>query len=218
MPSRRLTTAMLLGMGLAFVLGGSVLCQEKPPLPREEGGAPPEAKAPPPDHPPAPPSDHPPGRGPGAMRRHRQAADPAGPPAALPKRPGRFDPRGPRGRMHPAGPPRWPFHNWDALESTDPEMYKLLKQDYDLERRTRELAVQYRRASGQYRAAIRKQLEKLIDEHFQVRQDRRLLELKRLEEELERLRTAIRRRDEARQTLVHDRVKELLGDEDDLDF
>lgn len=213
MSPRRLTTAMLLGIGLASVLRGPVLCQEKPPLPRPGEGDPPNVEAPPPDYPL--------GLGPGpqgAMRRHRQGPDPAKPPAAVPNRPGRFDPRGPRGPVHSAGPPRWPFHNWDTLESTDPEMYKLLKEDYDLERRTRELAIQYRRASGQQRPAIREQLEKLIDEHFQVRQERRLLELKRLEEELERLREAIQRRDETRQTLVRDRVKELLGDEDDLDF
>jgi len=225
MPPGRLTTALLLGIGLAFLLSGSAWCREKPPLAREEGGDPPEAEAHPPDHPPDRPLDRPAarppgrGRGPqGAIRGYRQAADPARPRVAGPNRPGRFDPRGPRGRMHPAGPPRWPFHNWDALERTDPEMYKLLKQDSDLERRTRELAIQYRRASGEQRPEIRRELEKLVAEHFQVRQDRRLLELKRLEEELARLREAIQRRDDARQTLVHDRVLELLGEEDDLDF
>ncbi len=213
MSPRRLTTAMLLGIGLASVLSGTALCQDVSPPARAEGGAAPKVEAPPPDFPPGP------GPGPqGPMRRHRQAAEPAGPPGAKPNRPGRFDPRGPRGRMHPAGPPRWPFRNWDALERTDPEMYKLLKEDYDLERRTRELAIQYRRATGQQRPAIREQLEKLADKHFQARQERRLLELKRLEEELKRLREAIRRRDEARETLVGERVSELLGDEDDLDF
>ena len=211
MSSRRLTAAMLLGIGLASVLSGSALCQDVPPLPRAEAGDALNKEAPPPDFPPGP--------GPqGPMRRHRQAASPPGPPAAMPNRPGRFDPRGPRGPMHPAGPPRWPFHNWDALERTDPEMYKLLTEDYELERRTRELAIQYRRASGERRAEIREQLKESVDKHFQVRQERRLLELKRLEEELQRLREAIQRRDESRKTLVGERVLELLGDENDLDF
>ena len=96
-------------------------------------------------------------------------------------------------------------------------MYKLLREDYDMERRTRELAIQYRRASAERRAQIREQLEDLVDSHFQVRQERRLLELKRLEEELKRLREAITRRDEARETLVGERVSELLGEED-VDF
>jgi hypothetical protein len=110
------------------------------------------------------------------------------------------------------------------LERTDPEMYALLKQDYELERRTRELAIQYRRASGGApsagwsRSEIRKHLGELVDEHFQVRQERRRLELKRLEEELKRLREAIQSRDESRETLVGERVTELLGEEDDLDF
>ena len=213
MSPRRLTAAMLLGIGLASVLSGTVLCQDVPPLPRAEAGDEPRTEAPPPDFPPGP--------GPGpqrSMRRHRQPPDPAGPPAAMPNRPGRFDPRGPRGPMHPAGPPRWPFHNWDALERTDPEMYKLLTEDYELERRTRELAIQYRRASGEQRAEIREQIKESVDKHFQARQERRLLELKRLEEELKRLREAIQRRDDARETLVGERVLELLGEEGDLDF
>jgi len=213
MSPRRLTAAMLLGIGLASALSGTALCQDVPPLPRAETGDEPRTEAPPPEFNPGP------GLGPqGAMRRHRQAAHPAGPPGAKPNRPGRFDPRGPRGRMHPAGPPRWPFHNWDALERTDPEMYKLLKKDSELERQTRELAIQYRRASGEQRAEIREQLKESVDKHFQVRQERRLLELKRLEAELKRLREAIERRDEARETLVGDRVLELLGEEDGLDF
>jgi hypothetical protein len=97
-------------------------------------------------------------------------------------------------------------------------MYALLRRDYEMERRTRELAIQYRRASRVRRAAIRDQLEKAVDEHFQVRQERRALELKRLEEELQRLRDAIKQRDEARETLVDDRVADLLGEDDALDF
>lgn len=96
-------------------------------------------------------------------------------------------------------------------------MYKLLKKDNDLERQTRELAIQYRRAPADQRDVLKKQLEELVEEHFGVRQQRRQLELKRLEQELDRLRTALQRRNEARQQIVKQRTGQLLG-ENDLDF
>ena len=74
------------------------------------------------------------------------------------------------------------------MKDRDPEMYKVLKEDRDLEHRTRELAMQYRRASSDERTKIKQQLEETVNKHFDVRQQRRTLELKRLEGELQRLR------------------------------
>ena len=116
------------------------------------------------------------------------------------------------------GPPRWPHQNWNDLQKNDPEMYKWLSADRDLDARARQTAFQYRRAPGGERAAIREKLEQLLGEHFEVRQQRRLLELKRLEEELERLREAIDLRKEARKELVGKRLRQLIGEEQGLDF
>ena len=96
-------------------------------------------------------------------------------------------------------------------------MYKLLKEDRGLERWTREVAIQYQRAPNKQKEVIRAELDGLVNKHFEVRQQRRLLELKRLEEELKRLRDAIDQRNEAREELVGKRVSELLG-EKELDF
>ncbi len=151
----------------------------------------------------------PPSKRPGPLRER------PGPPAARSgDRPGP-PPQG--GPGHPGGPPRWPHRNWDSLEKSDPEMYKLLKADDDLERETRELAMQYRRAPGDQRAAIKKEMQGTVKKHFEVRQQRRQLELQRLEEELERLSTALKNRSEAQQEIVNQRVKQLLG-ENDLEF
>ena len=92
------------------------------------------------------------------------------------------------------------------------------EEDYALDRQERELAMQYRRAPAGQRAAIKERLDELVDKHFEVRQERRLLELKRLEEELNRLREAIDRRNEARKELVGKRISELVGEENELDF
>lgn len=141
-----------------------------------------------------------PGRGPGAGNR------PGSPEAPGPHRFGR-----------PGGPPRWPHHNWDAIEKADPEMYELLKGDHDIEQQTRELAIQYRRAPAEQKPEIKKEIKKLVNEHFQLRQQRRELELKRLDEELKRLREAFEARNDAREVIVGKRVAELLG-EREIDF
>ena len=117
----------------------------------------------------------------------------------------------------PFGPP-WPQGDWAAMERNDPEMFELIQQDYRLERESRDLALQYRDAPEDRREAIRGKLQEAVAQHFESRQERRLLELKRLEEELGRLRESIDKRKEARDDIVHRRVGELLGDDDPLRF
>ncbi len=120
--------------------------------------------------------------------------------------------------MMPGQPPRWPHADWQSLQQNDPEMYKLLQADNDLERQSQELAVQYRQAPKDQQEAIKQKLEKAVTEHFEARQQRRLLELKRLEEELKRLRDSIDKRKEAQPQIVNRRVSELLGLQDEPQF
>ncbi len=117
-----------------------------------------------------------------------------------------------------SGPPRWPHGDWQSMEQNDPEMHKLLQADFNLAIQSQELAVQYRQAPQDQREAIKQKLEKTITEHFEARQQRRLLELQRLEEELKRLRESIDKRKEAQAQIIQRRVSELLGLEDDTQF
>jgi hypothetical protein len=105
-----------------------------------------------------------------------------------------------------------------TLEKSDPEMYKLVKADMDLERQSRELAMQYRRASSDERAKLKDKIKELVAKHFDVRQERRALELKRLETQLQKLRENIERRKQARDKLVDQRVSELVGREEEIEF
>ena len=91
MPPTRLTAAMLLGIGLALMLSGTVLCQDHPtmlrtvpggavpPPARAEAVEKPEAKAPPPKFPlgPRPMPQR-------SVRRHLQPPSPPGPPVPIP--------------------------------------------------------------------------------------------------------------------------------------
>ena len=222
MSIRRFIAVTLLGAGLGLSLPGSIWAEEDPPPAAD--GAEQGAR----ERDPAPPG---PPEGPREERRgefRRRGPSEAGPfrpgPGGGPGRLGRPGPmgppeqRGPYRMRYPGGPPRWPFHDWDALEKSDPEMHRLLRDDYELEFRCRELVMQYRRAPAEQRGGVRRQLKDLVDRHFDVRQQRRLLEVKRLEEELQRLREAINQRNEAREELVGERISELLGDETEPKF
>ena len=164
------------------------------------------------------------------------------------QRPGADRPRPPRGddneqlggdRPHPPGenarrpdglqgpgrpdvdqppPPRWPRGELEALRESDPEMFTLMKQDMELDRQSRDLVQQYRKASPPQREKIKAQVVEIVNKHFDVRQQRRALELKRLEEELQRLRDSVEHRTKARKELVDKRVSELLGPEDQTGF
>jgi hypothetical protein len=136
-------------------------------------------------------------------------------------------PRGPRGDRQELSPPglpgmgvpgRGPFQDWASLEKNDPDMFKLIKQKMALERQTRDLADSYRQASTAKRESIKKEVEKLVDQQFEVRQQIRQMDLKRFEEELQRLRDAIERRNKARKEIVEKRVTELLGPDEDVGF
>jgi len=237
MPKKQTSIALASSVALWLLLGSALRAAEeaagKEAPPRPEIGEPflpsPPAKLPRPEmegpRPRGPRQGPGPGRPGDFLPRRGLQTQPPGPiPGSPPDRPGpgkRFG--GPdqpgRGRPdHPGGPPRWPHHDWDALQKNDPQMYKLLLADRDYERRTRELAVQYRRAPATQRAAIKQKLEETLGRHFEVRQQRRLLELKRLEEELKRLREAIDLRNDARDELIGKRISQLLGEDEGLEF
>ncbi len=106
----------------------------------------------------------------------------------------------------------------EELKQFDPEMYELEKSDADLERQTFEMSQRYRLSPRDQQEAVKKQISELVQKHFDVRQQRRQLQLKRLQEDLERLRAAMDRRNEIRAEIIERRVTELTGKTSDLDF
>jgi F0F1-type ATP synthase membrane subunit b/b' len=104
------------------------------------------------------------------------------------------------------------------MATSDPEMYKLTKEDAELDRQSQDLAVQYRQAPPEKRDQIRQQVEKVVNRHFEVRQERRLLELKRIKEQLQSFQEAVDRRTKARKELVERRISDLLGSEERTKF
>lgn len=220
----RLTFAVILGAATWLLAGNAVQSADSPAKPKalqerpqisddfQPGDAPPAG-------PRRPPGPRPRGEG------FDNPPPPAGPgprPEGFPQHPGPLEPGpgpgGPPGLAHPPGAPRWPHEDWESLQKNDPEMYKLLQEDRDLERQARELAMQYRQAPKDQKKDLQQELEGLVTKHFEARQKRRELELKRLEQELQRLRDSIDQRSKAREEIVKRRVSELLGLNDELRF
>ena len=83
---------------------------------------------------------------------------------------------------------------------------------------TLDLAGQFRSAKPAEREKLRADLAVSVDKHFEVRQQRRELQLRRMEEELKRLRGAIELRHKGREQIVQKRLRELVGDPQDLVF
>lgn len=153
--------------------------------------------------------------------------------------PGRGGPKGPGGGGFPpgsggipgaggggrygGGPPgpggmRGPGMDWEQLRRDDPEMFELMKSDQDMEGQEFELAEQLRKAKGEQRDALKKQIQEVVQKHFDVRQKRRQLNLTRIEQDLQRMRDELKRREEARESIIKRRTMELVGDRDELDF
>jgi hypothetical protein len=147
-------------------------------------------------------------RGPGGPQGDRSRSDRPGP--------GDRSPSPDFGRPVPGGA-RQPNDFQDPrgrMPQVDPEMQKLLEADFNLDRESHKLAEEFRHASKDKQDDIKKNLQEIVTKQFVGRQERRTLELKRLEDEIKRIRESIDKRNDGKQQIVDRRVSELLGQDD----
>ena len=105
---------------------------------------------------------------------------------------------------------RSPVRMWE----NDPEMQRLLEVDASLDRQSQELAEEFRHGPKDKQAEVKKKLEDIVTRQFEARQERRGLELKRLEDEIKRIQTSIDKRNAIKKQIVDRRVSEVLGQDD----
>lgn len=102
---------------------------------------------------------------------------------------------------------------------THPEFKKLVEEELRLERQSRELVRQAKNEKDlQKKDVLREELRKVVEQHFVVKQERRLYELKLLEERIQELRIQIERRNERKDLIIERRMMDLIGTEEDLQF
>jgi len=108
---------------------------------------------------------------------------------------------------------------------SDPELMKLDAKDKEFQQKTYELAEQIKRMRMMGDRVDKSKLDELIRdledavaEHFEVRQARRKLKLKRLQQELAKAKEAIDKREKNREAIIERHITELIGREEELDF
>jgi hypothetical protein len=113
------------------------------------------------------------------------------------------------------------------MRRQDPDLVK----EAELDRKIQELCGAYRNSPADPRDSattpgpvppsreeLKKQIDKLVTELFDLRQERRQKELKRFEEQIKRLRETIEKREKSKADIIERHVKELLGQDDDTRF
>jgi hypothetical protein len=102
-------------------------------------------------------------------------------------------------------------------QSADPELDKVVAEESRLERETASLVAAYSRADdNQKRDKIKADLSTLLEKQFDAQQKRRDVEVSRIEAQLKKLRDLMRKRSEARQSIVDKRLDQLLRDAEGL--
>ncbi|MEN6449494.1 MAG: hypothetical protein ABFC96_03300 [Thermoguttaceae bacterium] len=137
------------------------------------------------------------GQSPADDRPTHEDLGPAGPPEGGPPEPPRDGFGGPPGgERQPGFGPRGPGENLAAIKNSNPELYKLIKKENDLDRRISAAAKKYRGASKDQQQKIKQEIRKLAAEQFEIGQHRRSLELKH--------------REKAKQQIIEQRVSQAI--------
>ena len=235
---KKYAIVLVAGVAIGLLWAQAVLAQPSPgDRPRPDAEAAFDADDPP-HAPPGPPPNAPPGApmmqggspnpgAPGGMPPPSGRNGQAPGPMSGPLRPGMLGVSPGPGAGFGGGPrppgmggvPGMPFGSGIMMtpDMADPEMFKLQREDMELEQQSRELAMQYQQSKAapkEDREKIKKAVVDVVNKQFEVRQQRRALELKRMEEQLKRLREIVERRAKVRKDLVDKRVSELIGPEE----
>jgi hypothetical protein len=101
----------------------------------------------------------------------------------------------------------------------DPESQDIYEKELKIEEEVNALVEQYRaEKDGDERTKLKQKLNDISSRQFDIRQQNRALEVKRLEKELVRIRESIQQRTENRVQIIKHRAAQLLHEEDNLDF
>ncbi len=111
----------------------------------------------------------------------------------------------------------YPAFNYVAGNAPDPELGKLVGEESRIEHETASLVDEYSRTEDEsQRGKIKAKLAANLEKEFELQQKRRDLEVARIEAQLKKLREIMRKRGEARQTIIDKRLDQLLREADGL--
>lgn len=109
------------------------------------------------------------------------------------------------------------FSSGTAPQKQDPEMAALVQSDFDLAQQSDAALARYSEADDDAeRDEIKVELKELLTKQFDVQRQRRQLELARVEERIQRLRGLFKKRDDAREKIIEQRLEQLVREADGL--
>lgn len=101
------------------------------------------------------------------------------------------------------------------IKEEDPERFENLKKERQLETKSHELADQYKNTNNQEsKAAIKEELEQVLEDAFEIRQQNREFEIRSLQKKLEDLMNDNEARMNQKDQIIEKRLNELLGTSD----
>jgi hypothetical protein len=102
---------------------------------------------------------------------------------------------------------------------TGPEANELRERENNIKDEIQAVVEKYNDTQNKdERANLKKKLEELVNQQFEIRQKYREMQVDRLEKELARIRESIQKRNENRQQIIQRYIAQLLNEEDDLAF
>jgi hypothetical protein len=120
-------------------------------------------------------------------------------------------------RVDPSGSKQLGRFGLDAPMDPDTEMNKLLQEEAAAEQQVAKLVEAYSHAEGESaRSGIKSNLSSTLEKEFDLQQKRRDLELKRVEERLRNVRELMKKRNDARRSIIDNRLDQLLREADGL--
>jgi hypothetical protein len=105
------------------------------------------------------------------------------------------------------------------LRETNPDEFKREKESRGLEFRSMDLSRRIREAGkGPEKEKLVKELTGIVGQDFELREKQRAEEAARIEQELKKIRSLLEERKKNRDLIIERRVKQLMGEEDTLNW
>jgi hypothetical protein len=103
------------------------------------------------------------------------------------------------------------------LKERDPERFEQMMKERQMEKEVKELSLQYRKSqNNDEKETIKKQIKTNLEKLFDFREAKREEDIKRMEQELNKLKEKMKSRKANRDKIIERHEKEMLGEEDDL--
>ena len=103
------------------------------------------------------------------------------------------------------------------LKKRDPERFEQMMHERRMEQETGQLAMHYRNTkNAEEKEKIKKEIRERLEKLFDLREAQKAAEIKRMEEELAKLKEKAKTRKDNRDKIIEQHQKELLGENDDM--